>query len=632
MNSFGSCWLKRLPSVFITPNSRPSATASVELQAGFEALGVQENFALQNNDTGDAYTIRFANNCYTISGGEAGLLYGAYALLQGLALGKSASAICGESRPTFARRMINHWDRMDGEVERGYSGRSIFFADNDFCYDPARVAFYARMLASVGLNTVSINNVNVNSVAVRLLTEEFLVKLADVAAIFRSYGVRLLLSVNYASPIYISRLTTANTQDETVKRWWRERADIVYRHIPDLAGFILKVDSEGQPGPFQYGLNHAEGANPIADALSPHGGILIWRAFVYNCQQDWRDRSFDRPKAAYDNYQPLDGAFADNVWIQVKNGPYDFQVREPVSPLLGATPHTKQALEFQLAQEYTGHQIDIYYMPPQWKEVLHFDTKLTEGTSRILDFCGNRISAIAAVTNLGNDANWTGHDFAAANLYAYGRMAWNPSFDVAQVTDDWIRLTYGGDETVVNIITKTLLRSRNVYEKYNTPLGLCWMVTEHVHYGPSPEGYEFARWGTYHRANREAIGIDRSAKGTGYAQQYAPEVAAMYDSMAACPEELLLFFHRVRYDHVLSTGKTLLQHIYDTHFEGYDEAEDMASDLQTLQGRIDEAAFRNITERMEKQLQNAREWRDILNTYFYRYTGIPDKNGRTIYE
>jgi len=632
MGSFGSCWLKLLPPVHVPPNSRPSVTAAAELQAGFKTLGIAARYELQNDGGGDAYAIAFTDNCYRISGGEKGLLYGAYALLQGLALGKDDTAICTKSRPAFALRMINHWDRMDGEVERGYAGRSIFFASNDFDYNPVRVAFYARMLASVGLNTVSINNVNVNSVAVRLLTDELLVKLADVAAIFRSYGVRLLLSVNYASPIYISRLTTANTQDETVKRWWRERAGIVYRHIPDLAGFILKVDSEGQPGPFQYGLNHAEGANPIADALAPYGGILIWRAFVYNCQQDWRDRSFDRPRAAYDNYKPLDGAFAENVWIQVKNGPYDFQVREPVSPLLGATPYTKQALEFQLAQEYTGHQIDIYYMPPQWKEVLHFDTRLTESASRILDFCGNRISAIAAVSNVGSDANWTGHDFAAANLFAYGRMAWNPDFDVAQVTDDWIRLTFSHDETVVNGIAKTLLRSRSVYEKYNTPLGLCWMVTEHVHYGPSPEGYEFARWGTYHRANRDAVGIDRSANGTGYAKQYAPAVAAMYDSIETCPESLLLFFHRVRYTHMLASGKTLIQHIYDTHFEGYEEAEDMARTLQALQGKIDDASFRSITERMERQLANAREWRDIINTYFYRYCGISDAKGRPIFE
>jgi alpha-glucuronidase len=582
------------------------------------------------------FTLRVSDSGISIVGAdETGALYGVYRFFALLALGKLHYKLEITDAPVSAIRMINHWDNIDGTIERGYAGRSLFFADNRIVYDKERVTDYARLLASIGINRLSINNVNVRGDAKRLITDDFLPDVAALAALFRPFGIRLLLSINFAAPYTVGGLDTADPRDKRVAAWWQKQADVVYRYVPDLAGFLVKADAEGEPGPYQYGRNHADGANMLAAALRPHGGEVVWRCFVYNSAQDWRDTTVDRARAAYDTFYPLDGCFDDNVLLQIKHGPYDFQVREPVSPLFGALKRTRQLMELQITQEYTGHQIDLCYLPYMWQDVLNFDTAHGD-VKRIKDLLtSGKIGGLAAVGNVGLDQNWTGHTLAQANFYGYGRLAWNPALTAADIASEWARLTFpvqpANNVKVDSTVANLLLRSYPAYEKYNAPFGVCFMVTPGDHYGPNIEGYEFSRWGTYHRADREAIGIDRTPSGTGYTTQYARPNAMRFADIHTCPENLLLFFHRVRYDYCMQNGETLLQNIYDTHFEGVENVEKMLALWDGLRAELDAAVYESVKNRMEKQLVNAREWRDQINTYFFRKTGIADKRGRKIY-
>ncbi|MGG6312735.1 alpha-glucuronidase family glycosyl hydrolase [Paenibacillus macerans] len=567
----------------------------------------------------------------------AGVLYGVFDLLRRIGTGASLQDLDVAERPVNQLRMLNQWDNIDGSIERGYAGNSIFYENDGFVWDLERIRDYARLLASTGINAISVNNVNVHRIETKLVTEEFLPEVAKVADIFRAYGIKLFLSINFAAPMELDGLTTADPLDQDVADWWRRRTADIYRAIPDFGGFLVKADSENRPGPFTYGRDHADGANMLADALEPYGGLVIWRCFVYNCKQDWRDRKTDRARAAYDHFVPLDGRFKDNVILQVKNGPIDFQVREPVSPLLGAMPGTNQMIEFQVTQEYTGQQRHVCYLVPQWKEVLEFDTHL-EGkeapVKRIVDgsLHGSRYSGFAAVSNIGNDANWTGHLLAQANLYGYGRLAWNPELNAETIADEWIRLVFGGDDRLVRPIRGLLLDSWSIYESYTAPLGIGFMVNPNHHYGPNVDGYEYSMWGTYHFADRHGIGVDRTkATGTGYTAQYAEPNFRLYESPETCPDELLLFFHHVPYTHVLHSGKTVIQHIYDTHFEGAELAARLRERWDSLTGTMEEVLHRQVAERLAEQAEHAKEWRDQINTYFYRKSGIPDKQGRRIY-
>jgi alpha-glucuronidase len=569
------------------------------------------------------------------SPGERGLLYGTFAFLRFLQLGEIAPGLDLVDGPRTGLRLINHWDNLDGSVERGYAGRSIFFRDNQLVDDLERVRDYARLLASVGINGVAVNNVNVHKEETQLIAAK-LEMAKTLSAIFREYGIRLYLSINFASPLEFG-LDTADPLEPAVQEWWQRRTAEVYRAIPDLGGFLVKADSENRPGPFTYGRSHAEGANMLARAVEPFGGVVIWRCFVYNCQQDWRDTQTDRARAAYDHFKPLDSQFADNVILQIKNGPMDFQVREPVSPLFGGLERTNQILELQITQEYTGQQRHLCYLVPQWKEILDFDTYAKGPGATVGKIVSGavfpmRFSGLAGVSNVGSDPNWTGHTLAQANLYGYGRLAWDPGLSAQRITEEWAVLTFGQEPEVVETIGELLLGSWEIYENYTVPLGIGWMCNPGHHYGPSPEGYEFSRWGTYHRADRSAIGVDRSVKsGTGFAGQYHPENALRYESPETCPEELLLFFHRIPYTYRLKSGKTLIQHIYDTHFRGVEQVEEMIEKWKGLEGKIDAATFRHVLQRLEGQLVDAKEWRDVINTYFYRLTHIPDDQGRRIY-
>lgn len=592
---------------------------------------------VQEEDLSDeGYRIEKKENGYVVEAcSEQGLLYGMFGLHRLLTAGHTKFPYV--SVPDQSIRMINHWDNFDGSIERGYAGDSIYYDKNRFRGDMDLIRQYARLLCSVGINAISINNVNVHQIETHFLEPEYLKEIRKISDVFCQYGIRMFLSVNYASPISIGGLKTADPLDSQVRQWWKDTVARIYQVIPEFAGFVVKADSEGRPGPFTYGRNHNDGANMLAEAVAPYGGLIIWRCFVYNCKQDWRDRSLDRAKAAYDIFMELDGTFADNVILQIKNGPIDFQIREPHSPLFGALKKTNQMLEFQITQEYTGHQIDICYLVPMWKETMDFDTKYV-GDSVVKQVIKNnsldkKRSGIAAVGSVGMDENWTGNKLSQANLYGYGRMIWSNDVSSEEITREWVRLSFDlkpeGEETLTDI----LMTSRETYEDYTCPLSVGFMCKPKLHYGPDIDGYEYDSWGTYHYADRNGLGRDRTkATGTAYTFQYSDERAKEYDSLSSCPDEYLLFFHHVPYTHVLHSGKTVIQHIYDTHFEGVEKVKEYQDLWEGLKGQLDEESYENVKERLERQFKNAVNWRDQINSYFYRKSGIPDEKGRMIYE
>ena len=611
---------------------------------GYFGAGITE-------DDGDVYAleivkdISIADEGYSIKGeksrvtlrasDENGVIYGVFAILRKLGARIRLEDICEKAAPSNPLRMMNHWDNMDGSIERGYSGESFFF-ENDDMYVDERTVDYARFMASVGINGIVINNVNVKGAATYLITDRFFDKVKELQDIFADYGIKLYLSINFAAPIELGGLEVCDPLDEGVIAWWQAKSKEVFEKLPGFGGYLVKADSEGRPGPFTYGRTQADGANMLADAVAPYGGIIIWRCFVYNCTQDWRDYKTDRARAGYDYFKDFDGEYHDNVILQIKNGPMDFQIREPISPLLGGLTKTNQLLEVQIAQEYTGHQIDLCYLIPMFKEVLDFRTYCSEENDTVADIVsgrtmGNKLAGMAAVINTGNDFNWTGNDLAAANLYGFGRLAYNTELSSEEIAREWVALTFDMDKASEDKLTDMLLKSREIYEKYTSPLGIGWMVTPHVHYGPSVDGYEYSRWGTYHRADHKGIGVDRSDKGTGYAQQYYEPNASAYNDPEKCPEELLLFFHHIPYTWKLKSGQTLIQYIYDSHFEGEAEAEQLAADWNSLKDVVDSEVFARVAERFELQVANAKEWRDQVNSYFYRKSGIADEKGRTIY-
>jgi alpha-glucuronidase len=590
----------------------------------------------------EGYIIKYCNtasgkNLLITAKTGAGVLYGVYALLRLVQCGTLTQDIYLLENPVTGLRMLNHWDNLDGKIERGYAGSSIFFEDNKFIMDLSRIRDYARLMASIGLNAVVMNNVNVHKTETNLITSAFLPKVAKVAEIFRKYGIKTFLSINYCSTMEIGKLDTADPLDEGVKSWWANKAKEIFETIPDFGGFLVKADSEFRPGPFTYGRNHAEGANMLAAALEPFGGLVIWRCFVYNCTQDWRDRVTDRANAAYDNFMPLDGLFADNVLLQIKSGPMDFQVREPVSPLLGGLKKTNFVLEFQITQEYTGQQRHLCYLAPLWKDVFDFDTYRDGAGSTIASLlsgaaASGRLSGITAVANIGNDMNWTGHDLAQANFYCYGRLAWNPGLSSEEIAKEWVIQTFGCNPHLLDTITGMLLESHHIYESYTSPLGIGWMVNPNQHYGPNVDGYEYSAWGTYHRADHEGLGVDRTvAAGTGYAGRYNKPVSELYENPKTCPEELLLFFHRVLYKQKLKSGKTLIQHIYDSHFEGTGKAEQLVIKWSGMKDLLPPQTFERVLNRLAEQAKHSKEWCDVVNSYFYRKSGIPDNKGRQIY-
>ncbi|MGO9642476.1 MAG: alpha-glucuronidase family glycosyl hydrolase [Candidatus Acidiferrales bacterium] len=563
---------------------------------------------------------------------DRGVLYGVFALLSRISRNESVAVLSEVQQPSAPLRWVNEWDNLDGRIERGYAGNSIFFENGSVRADLTRASDYARLLASVGINGCAVNNVNADP---RALEEGFLPQVARIADAFRPWGVRLALSVDLSSPKAVGGLDTFDPLDPRVAGWWKQKVNEIYRLIPDFGGFVVKADSEGRPGPSSYGRTAADAANVIAGALQPHGGFLFYRAFVYDHDLDWTNPKNDRARAAYDIFHPLDGKFDDNVIVQIKYGPIDFQVREPVSPLFGGLPETSEAIELQITQEYTGQQRHLCFLVPMWKKSLDFDLHAIGNSSPVKDLVSGKTfhrpaGGFVGVANVGLDANWLAHPLAMANLFGFGRLAWNPDLTGQTIAEEWTRLTFGNDPQVVQTIDSMLLSSWRTYENYTGPLG-AGTLTNILggHYGPGVESSERNGWGQWHRGDHDGIGMDRTvATGTGYVGQYPAPVARMYESVATTPDHLLLFFHHVPYTHVLHSGETVIQYVYDSHYEGAEQASNYVRQWQSLKGKVDEQRYAEVLARIEYQAGHAIVWRDAVCNWFFRMSGIPDAKGR----
>jgi alpha-glucuronidase len=566
-----------------------------------------------------------------VAGTPQSEMYAVFHLLAEIAEQKPIPADERQS-PSSPVRWVNQWDNMDGSIERGYAGRSIFFDDGHVRADLRRAGDYARLLASVGINGCTVNNVNSD---LRTLTPETLKEIARIADAFRPWGVKLSLSVDFSSPKVVGGLATFDPLDPGVVAWWQKKVDEIYALIPDFGGFVVKADSEGRAGPSQYGRTPADAANVLAKALKPHGGIVLYRGFVYNHHLDWTDLKADRARAGYDNFHALDGTFDSNVVIQVKHGPIDFQVREPVSPLFAALQHTPQAIELQVTQEYTGQQRHMVFLVPMWKTALDTDMRAQGRYTPVKEIVEGKsfkqpLGGFVGVANVGLDTNWLHHPMALANLYGFGRLAWNPDLTADQIADEWTRQTFGNDAAVVRTVDALQLGSWHAYEEYTGPLGIGGLTDIlGVHYGPGIESAERNGWGQWFRGDDKGIGMDRTvATGTGYIGQYPPDLAAKYESLATCPDELLLFMHHVPYTHVLHSGKTLVQHVYDTHYEGAATVATYAGRWEQLRGKVDTQRFQQVLDLFAYQAGHADVWRDAVDQWFQRISGIDDMQHR----
>ena len=574
------------------------------------------------------------HDCIIVAGAtERGALYGVFALLRKIAFAEDLSHLQEMQTPANPIRWVNDWDNLDGRIERGYGGRSIFFENGAVRADLTRAGDYARLLASVGINGCVVNNVNANP---RVLTPDFLPQLARIADAFRPWGVRLGISVDLSSPKSLGGLDTFDPIDSRVQLWWTEKAEEIYRLIPDFAGFLVKADSEGRPGPSSYGRTPADAANVVARALQPHNGIVMYRAFVYDHHLDWRNPKNDRARAAYDIFHPLDDKFDDNVIVQIKHGPIDFQVREPASPLLGGLEKTNEVIELQITQEYMGQQRHLCFLVPMWKETLDFDMHLHDRATPVKNIASGQVfrralGGFAGVANVGLDTNWMGNPMAMANLYGFARLAWDPNLSSADISDEWTRLTFGNDPVVDRTIDSMLLSSWPTYENYTGQLGI-GTLTDILgsHYGPGVESSERNGWGQWHRADHDGVGMDRSiATGTGYVGQYSPEVQKEFETLAATPDSLLLFFHHVPFTYRLKSGKTVIQHIYDSHYEGAERTHVFVRMWESLRNLVgDDERYEFVLKGLKYQEGHAIVWRDAVCNWFLRVSGIPDAKGR----
>jgi alpha-glucuronidase len=593
--------------------------------------------ALTANVDPDGYwlkTVRVNGARYIVITAEndRGVLYGAFALLRKIALGEPVADLDQKQTPYAPVRWVNQWDNLDGSIERGYGGRSIFWDSGHARTDLTRVRDYGRMLASLGINGCAINNVNANP---QVLSSDLIPQVARIADAFRPWGVRVAIAIDFGSPQSIGKLNTYDPLDGAVIAWWKSKADEIYRAIPDFGGFVLKADSEGRVGPSTYGRTHADAANVVARALKPHGGLIFYRGFVYDHHMDWQNPKNDRGRAAYDNFHPLDGQFDENVIVQIKNGPIDFQVREPASPLFGALEKTNQAIELQITQEYMGQARHTVFLVPMWKETLDFDMRVHDAATPVKAIASGRTfrrpaGGFVGVANLGLDDNWLDNHFSQANLYGFGRLAWDPDLSARQIAEEWTRLTFGDDPKVMETVTGIQLSSWRTYENYTGPLGL-QTLTDIVgnHYGVAVEASERNGWGQWHRADEHGVGMDRTAAtGTGFVGQYSPAVGKIYESLSSCPDDLLLFMHHVPYTHVLHSGKTVIQYIYDSHYDGAEAAAKYVRDWKALRGRIDDKRYDDVLAQLQYQSSQAIVWRDAVTNWFSRESGTADAKGR----
>jgi alpha-glucuronidase len=535
---------------------------------------------------------RISKNAITARN-ESGLLYGAYALLRGEN---------GESHPAFPLRLLNHWDNLDGSIERGYAGESIF---EWFHLDEQLIREYARANASLGINGSVLNNVNASP---NMLTTRYLKEVKKIADLLRPYHIKVYLSINFATPMALKETKTADPLDKSVAKWWKKKAKEIYKLIPDFGGFLVKANSEGQPGPGDFGRTHADGANMLADAVKPYGGIIMWRCFVYGANH----KGEDRVKQAVSEFKPLDGQFRDNVILQTKNGPLDFQPREPYSPIFDQIKQTPNMVELQITQEYLGQSRHLVYLAPMWKEFFSFVSP-------------KQLKGIAGVANIGKDRNWCGHHFSQANWYAFGRLAWCPDLSSEKIAEEWLEQTFTSDKRFVDKMTMLMEMSREACVKYMMPLGLHHIFKFDHHYGPEPDGFIASyplEWCPvyYHKANKDSIGFDRSHTGTNATSQYRKEIADRYDNIETCPEDLLLWFHRVPWTYRMKDGSTLWESLQFEYQLGVIMVETMQATWHNkMRHYVDEQRWREVDERLADQLQNAREWRDVCLGYFRQF-------------
>ena len=609
------------------------SSASRSIVAGTPATSsfVKSIFSASDLDSigNEGFIIRRQSNVFVIgANSDIGILYGVFHFLRLLQTHQNIQQLSFSTAPKIRLRILNHWDNLNRYVERGYAGISIWNWHTLPGYIDQRYIDYARANASLGINAVSLTNVNANAI---VLTRPYLEKVAALANIFRPYGIKVFLTARFSAPIELDKLKTADPLNDTVRQWWKNKVNEIYEFIPDFGGFLVKANSEGQPGPQNYQRTHADGANMLADAVGPHNGIVMWRAFVYG------EKSEDRIKQAYDEFKPLDGKFTENVMVQVKNGPLDFQPREPFSPLFGAMSHTPLMMEFQLTQEYLGQGTHLVYEAPMFKEVLDADTyakgkgsfvsKIVDGS--LYDYS---LNGIAGVSNIGNERNWTGQLFGQANWYAFGRLAWNYDLSSEQIADEWIRQTFNSNPAVISNVKKIMLSSHEAMVNYMTPLGLHHIMGNGHHYGPAPWGNTLPRpdWNPvyFHRADSFGIGFDRTANGTNALAQYAPEVRKQFEDVNSCDENYLLWFHHVSWKHKMKSGRTLWDELCYKYQKGVDDIRSFQLAWNQLENLVDNERFYHVKMLLAIQAEEAKWWRNSCLLYFQTFSGmtIPSAN------
>jgi len=598
-----------------TPTSCPTI-AALGLEAELQTVG-NEGFLIRT------MTVEGHRATVLAAAKDVGVLYGAFHLLRLLQTHRPIDSLQVREVPRMRLRVLNHWDNLDRTVERGYAGFSLWdwFKLPDYI-DP-RYRDYARANASLGINGTVLTNVNADA---RVLLPEFLEKVAALADVFRPYGIRVYLTARFSAPIEIGGLDTADPLDPDVRAWWRDKVAEIYRYIPDFGGFLVKANSEGQPGPQDYGRTHADGANMLAEALAPYGGVVMWRAFVYASEAE------DRIKQAYDEFVPLDGRFRANVLIQVKNGPLDFQPREPFHPLFGAMPRTPLMMEFQITKEYLGFSTHLAYLGTLWQEVLQADTYARgEGSTvaRVIDgsLFGHELTGMAGVANIGTDRNWCGSIFDQANWYAFGRLAWNPDLRADSIAEEWIRMTFTNDPRFVAPVKQMMLESREAVVNYMTPLGLAHLMGPGHHYGPAPWFDQAPRpdWNNtyYHRADTLGIGFDRTAAGSNAVAQYFSPLREILGSLERCPEKYLLWFHHVPWDYRMRSGRTLWEELVDHYYRGVETVRRWQPLWESLRAFVDPERFEQIATFLRIQEKEAVWWRDACVLYFQTFSRRP---------
>ncbi len=585
-----------------------SAIISSELKNYNGGMTIKTNLAPKGMKDG-GFTITIKGNEATISSAsDIGLLYGTYELLR---QHYTSGIHDTKSSPAFSLRLLNHWDNLDGSIERGYAGKSLWkWEEIDGTSKTmstkmtGRVQQYCRANASLGINGSVLNNVNASP---KILTAEYLDKVVVLANAFRPYGIRVFLSINFASPMALGDTGTADPLDASVRQWWHKKADEIYKKIPDFGGFLVKANSEGQPGPGDYHRTHADGANMLAEALEPHGGIVMWRSFVYGANH----KGEDRVKQAVSEFKPMDGKFHKNVILQSKNGPLDFQPREPYAPIFDNIKKTPQMAELQITQEYLGQSIHLVYLAPMWKEFFNFVNP-------------KKLKGLAGVANIGDDANYCGHHFSQANWYAFGRLAWDPSLSSETIAKEWLQQTFTKDASFVDDMLGVMQHSREACVDYMMPLGLHHIFKFDHHYGPEPDGFKAEyplEWCPvyYHKADANGVGFDRSSRGTNAVGQYRKPYRKQYDSLKTCPEEYLLWFHHVGWDYKLKNGKSLWDNLVDHYTRGVNDVEAMRKTWQQQRNKVDQQRWQEVNDRLDNQMSNAKEWKDVCLKYFGQF-------------